>query len=66
MANPKLLNEKQVDEEYGLTVAWLRRHRLPRTGPPYLKLGGLVRYRREAIEAYLAENTIATTEEGGR
>ncbi len=49
-----LLSEKQVAAEYGLGQAWLRRCRLMRTGPPYVRLGSrMVRYRRRDLENYL-------------
>jgi predicted DNA-binding transcriptional regulator AlpA len=46
-----LMTEKEVDAHYGIGVPKLRRHRLERTGPNYLKLNRLVRYRKDDIEA---------------
>jgi len=48
-----LLNETQVAKLLQLSVASVRRWRLFRTGPKYLKIGAAVRYRREAVEAWL-------------
>ena len=42
---PELLNEHQVAEFVQLSVASVRRWRLFRTGPKYLKIGAAVRYR---------------------
>lgn len=55
----RLLSEIEVSQEYGLSVCFLQRARLiGRGGPDYIKLGGkLVKYRREAIEAYLESCT---------
>jgi len=50
---PQLLNERMVAEEYGLSVSWQRKKRRMGEGLPYLKIGRLVRYRREHIEMFL-------------
>jgi predicted DNA-binding transcriptional regulator AlpA len=51
---PGLLNEHQVAKFLQLSVASLRRWRLFRTGPKFLKIGAAVRYRREDVEAWLS------------
>ena len=51
---PDLLNEHQVAKFVQLSVASVRRWRLFRTGPKYLKIGAAVRYRREDVEAWLS------------
>jgi predicted DNA-binding transcriptional regulator AlpA len=51
---PDLLNEHQVAKFLQLSVASVRRWRLFRTGPKYLKIGAAVRYRREDVEAWLS------------
>ena len=48
-----LLNEIQVSEKIQVSLACLRRWRLRGEGPPYVKVGPLVRYRPEAIEQWL-------------
>jgi predicted DNA-binding transcriptional regulator AlpA len=48
-----LLNEYDVARITGLSVASVRRWRLVRQGPKYLKLGAAVRYRPEDISAWL-------------
>jgi predicted DNA-binding transcriptional regulator AlpA len=55
---PQLLNESQLWNEYGLTIAWQQRVRREGRGPAFLKLGKMVRYRRADIEAYLAAHTV--------
>jgi predicted DNA-binding transcriptional regulator AlpA len=47
---PGLLNDHQVANLVQLSVASVRRWRLLRTGPKYLKIGAAVRYRREDVE----------------
>jgi excisionase family DNA binding protein len=48
-----LLNEKEAAEYLNVSVGLLRRWRLFRQGPNYVKLGRLVRYERSALEAYI-------------
>jgi len=46
-----LLNEYDVARVTGLSVASVRRWRLLRQGPKYLKIGAAVRYKPEEIAA---------------
>jgi len=48
-----LLNEHDVARITGLSVASVRRWRLLRQGPKYLKIGAAVRYKSEDICAWL-------------
>lgn len=48
-----LLNEHDVARITGLSVASVRRWRLFRQGPKYLKIGAAVRYKPEDISAWL-------------
>jgi predicted DNA-binding transcriptional regulator AlpA len=48
-----LLNEHDVARMTGLSVASVRRWRLLRQGPKYLKIGSAVRYRLEDIFTWL-------------
>jgi predicted DNA-binding transcriptional regulator AlpA len=48
-----LLNEHDVARITGLSVASVRRWRLLRLGPRYLKIGAAVRYKPEEISAWL-------------
>jgi predicted DNA-binding transcriptional regulator AlpA len=48
-----LLNEHDVARITGLSVASVRRWRLLRQGPKYLKIGAAVRYRSEDISTWL-------------
>jgi predicted DNA-binding transcriptional regulator AlpA len=49
----KLLTEHDVARITGLSVASVRRWRLLRAGPKYLKIGAAVRYRPEDVAAWL-------------
>jgi predicted DNA-binding transcriptional regulator AlpA len=48
-----LLNEHDVARLTGLSVASVRRWRLFKQGPKYLKIGSAVRYRTEDVRAWL-------------
>jgi len=48
-----LLNEDDVARITGLSVASVRRWRLLRQGPKYLKIGAAVRYKPEDISGWL-------------
>jgi predicted DNA-binding transcriptional regulator AlpA len=48
-----LLNEHDVARITGLSVASVRRWRLLRIGPRYLKIGAAVRYKAEDIAIWL-------------
>lgn len=48
-----LLNEYDVAHLTGLSVASVRRWRLHKTGPRYLKISAAVRYRIEDVKSWL-------------
>jgi predicted DNA-binding transcriptional regulator AlpA len=50
----ELLTERDVARITGLSVASVRRWRLLRQGPKYIKIGAAVRYRPEDVSAWLA------------
>ncbi len=49
-----LMTEDEVSKRLNVSVASLRRWRLQNRGPAFLKVGALVRYRPEDLEAWLA------------
>jgi hypothetical protein len=49
-----LLNERQVSERLNVSVAALRRWRVQRRGPVFLKIGSMVRYSPKDLESWLA------------
>ena len=50
---PILLNEFDVARVTGLSVASVRRWRLFKQGPKYIKIGASVRYRADDVRAWL-------------
>jgi predicted DNA-binding transcriptional regulator AlpA len=48
-----LLTEEEVAKHLHVSIASLRRWRLERRGPQFIKVGSLVRYRPEEIESWL-------------
>jgi hypothetical protein len=53
-----LFNEHDVARITGMSVASIRRWRLLRQGPTYLKIGAAVRYAPEAIREFLATRPV--------
>jgi hypothetical protein len=51
-----LLNEVQVARILGMSIAWLQRGRCKGFGPPYIKIGGSVRYEPAVIRRYVEAN----------
>ena len=61
MVQSELLSERDVAADYRLSIPWLRRARLERQGPAFLRIGKrMVRYRRADVEAFLESRTINT------
>ena len=58
---PKALNERQVSEAYGMSVSSLQKHRMKRTGPPYVKIGRRCFYLADDLEAYFEQHRIDPT-----
>ena len=49
-----LMTELEVSKRLNVSVASLRRWRLTKRGPAFLKVGALVRYSPQDLEAWLA------------
>ena len=49
-----LLTEEEVSKRLHVSLASIRRWRLERRGPRFIKVGSLVRYRPEDLEPWLA------------
>lgn len=60
MSETKLLTETEVASEYGLNVHWLRRKRLERKGPRFVRVGRMVRYHRDDLEQFIQNATVQT------
>lgn len=52
------MTEHDVANVTGLSVATVRRYRLLRQGPKYLKLNAAVRYRASDLEAWLSSRPV--------
>jgi excisionase family DNA binding protein len=48
------LNEQEVSKRLNVSVATLRRWRLEKRGPVFVKVGSLVRYRLEDLDSWVA------------
>ena len=60
-----LLNEYDVARITGLSVASVRRWRLLRQGPRYLKIGSSVRYKAEDVSAWLGSRPSGGEQQAG-
>jgi predicted DNA-binding transcriptional regulator AlpA len=61
-----LLNEHDVARITGLSVASVRRWRLLKTGPRYIKISSAVRYRPEDVSAWLESRPSGGGHQGER
>lgn len=50
---PILLTPKQAARHLNLSVSWLAKRRLAGDGPPYVKLGGAVRYVEASLQQWM-------------
>ncbi|MGD1047605.1 MAG: helix-turn-helix domain-containing protein [Candidatus Krumholzibacteriaceae bacterium] len=63
----KLLTEKQVAEEYNLSLGSLRRWRHEGTVQlPFIKIGAIVRYNAADVEAFIVSHVRTSTRDNGR
>lgn len=58
-----LLTETEAAQRLGCTIWKLQRDRRIGSAIPYVKIGRLVRYETEAVEAYLEKNRFNSTSE---
>ena len=56
---PLTVTERETSKLMAVSVAALRRWRREHRGPPFLKIGRMVRYRRQDIEEFLADCTVS-------
>lgn len=55
-----LIDEKQLCAELGISVVTATKWRAKAEGPPFIKVGRLVRYRRSDVEAWLRSRTVGS------
>jgi len=62
-----LLSPADLADRWGCSVGWLANQRCEGDGPPYLKLGSLVRYRLSDVVAYedAAEQPVRSARKAG-
>lgn len=58
----RLLNEHEVADSCSISVLTLRKWRTQRRGPQFVKIGALVRYRPEDVDAWIAAQKSAGAE----
>ncbi|MGE0183881.1 MAG: helix-turn-helix transcriptional regulator [Parvularculaceae bacterium] len=57
------LNNEEAAQYLGLKAATLNKWRVYGEGPPFIKVGRLVRYRRTDLDAYLSNRLVSSTSE---
>lgn len=60
-ADDPLLDTKQVAELFGSTTQFVEKLRSVGNGPEFLKIGRLVRYRKSAVDTWLAAQAVNST-----
>lgn len=55
---PAVLTDVQAAEYLGITPYWLRNNRRAPAAPPFVKIGGRVRYRVESLDAWLEQQEV--------
>ena len=59
-SSPSFFSEKEAAAYLSVSLSTIRRWRRRKTGPALFKFGGVLRYRREDLEAFIANNTETT------
>jgi hypothetical protein len=57
------LTRPEVEREFRLRVGWLAKAAMSGEGPPYVKVGGRVLYRRATLEAWMSKHERRSTAE---
>lgn len=65
-SNERLLTIKEVADYLGVPVATLYQWRYRREGPPGFRIGGLVRYRRSDVDAWIEQQVEMSMPKTGR
>jgi excisionase family DNA binding protein len=56
---PSFLSEREAAAYLSVSLSTIRRWRRAATGPQFFRFGGVLRYGREALQAFVAKNTQA-------
>jgi len=54
------LSEKEIASRLGVSLSTIRRWRRNGTGPGYFKFGGVLRYAKSSLDAFIKQHTKAT------
>jgi excisionase family DNA binding protein len=57
-----VMTEPETAEHIGISLSGLRKWRSDGRGPPYVRLGRLIRYRRTVVEEWLEKRMISPEE----
>lgn len=60
---PELLMEAQVARLLSFSARTLQAWRLNGSGPPYLRVGRAIRYRRQDLIVWIEQNTVSSSTE---
>ena len=58
-SSPPFSSEKEAAAYLSVSLSTIRRWRRTNAGPAFFRFGGVLRYDREALEAFIAKNTKA-------
>ena len=54
----ELLREREVIRSYKFGGPWLRKNRRLETGPPFIRVGRMIFYRRSDLDAFIAAHRV--------
>jgi predicted DNA-binding transcriptional regulator AlpA len=60
---PRLLDEKRAAAYLSVSLSTMVRWRKARTGPAFLRVGNVLRYDRQQLDRFIANNTQQPTQE---
>jgi excisionase family DNA binding protein len=56
-SSPSFFSEKEAAAYLSVSLSTIRRWRRTKTGPELFRFGGVLRYSREALDVFIANNT---------
>jgi predicted DNA-binding transcriptional regulator AlpA len=65
VALENLLSENEISQLFGRSIPTLQKDRLRGNGPPFIKIGRLVRYSPSAVQAWLDDQVRRSTSDPG-
>jgi len=66
MNDAKLLDESQTAHYLNMSASFLRKARLKRTSPPYIKIGRVVRYRMSDLQEFVENRIVMPSNESNK